>query len=139
MYTYGGNADSNEISGESVKGLKMEIGVAVSQDGIHWSKIEGDSAFASIIQVGKPNEFDSQFVGWPSILEFNDEYRMYYHSYDPRVKRFVVGVAFSRDGLLSWTKGGPVFFGSPSEGHFDSRGVTRRHVARLKDGKLRMW
>lgn len=43
MYTFGGNADSISIGGDPNKklvGSKMEIGVAVSQDGAHWSRFK---------------------------------------------------------------------------------------------------
>jgi len=139
MYTFGGNSDVIEVNGNPVKGLKIEIGVAVSQDGIHWSKVEGRSSYSSILQLGSVNDFDAQFVGWPCILETNQEFRMYYHTYDPRVKKFIVGLAIARDGLLDWVKVGPTFSGSTDSNHFDSMGVTRRHVVRLIDGKFRMW
>lgn len=139
MYTFGGNSESIDMEGKPIKGLKIEIGVAVSQDGIHWSKVEGKSAYSSILQTGSPNDFDGQFVGWPSILETNQEFRMYYHTYDPRSKKFIIGLAIANDGLLDWAKVGAVFSGSDNPSHFDSMGATRRHVVRLRDGKYRMW
>jgi hypothetical protein len=38
-YFFGGSANKQ---GVSTKGDRLEIGVAVSQDGVHWSKVEGD-------------------------------------------------------------------------------------------------
>jgi hypothetical protein len=139
MYTFGGSTDMVTVNEKNTKGLKLEIGVAVSQDGIHWSKVEGTSPYASIVQPGALTDFDGQFVGWPSILELSEEFRMYYHTYDPRTKKFVVGLAVARDGLLNWVKLGPVFDGGADKADFDCNGVTRRHVARLKDGQYRMW
>jgi predicted GH43/DUF377 family glycosyl hydrolase len=85
-----------------------------------------------------PQEFDGQFVGWPNVLEVGAEYRMYYHTYNPVNKKFVVGLASARDGLMKWVKRGPVFAGGPDD-KFDGRGASRRHVVRLDDGTYRMW
>ena len=45
MYLYGGNGDKVSVVDNGVErtiqGVKMEIGVAVSRDGAHWSRIEG--------------------------------------------------------------------------------------------------
>lgn len=46
MYTFGGNAEvstlpAGEFATQKVAGTKLEIGVAVSQDGVHWSRVEG--------------------------------------------------------------------------------------------------
>lgn len=142
MYSFGGNSDKmlSVDNSEQVKGLKMEIGVSVSQDGIHWSKVEGPSAYGSVLEVGTPSQFDSQFVGWPCVVEANTFYFMYYHTYNPVLKKFVVGLATATDGLLKWTKRGPVFEGGKNrELDFDGLGVTRRHVVRLPDLSFRMW
>lgn len=140
MYTYGGNSDKQVIDDRTIKGLNMNIGVAVSQDGIHWSKVEGLSPYCSIVDKGSINEFDGSFVSSPSILELKDEFRMYYHTYDTMAKKFKIGVAVARDGLLNWRKvGGSVFEGSVNENHFDYMGATTRHIVRLRDGTFRMW
>ena len=93
MYLFGGCSDAVSMDGPngpvSFKGAKMEIGVAVSQDGAHWSRIEGPEPYGSILVPGKTSDdFDSQFVGWPSVLELGGEYRMYYTTYNARLKRF---------------------------------------------------
>jgi hypothetical protein len=50
-----------------------------------------------------------------------------------------VGLAVAKDGLMRWTKRGPVFSGSEQEGKFDSNGASRRHITKLPDGTYCMW
>jgi hypothetical protein len=159
MYTFGGNSDQVSIppkegddqsddaseSPQVLKGVRMEIGVCVSQDGAHWSRVEGPQAVGSILSAGSPDEFDAQFVGWPSVLEDGAIYKLYYNTYDPRTKRFVVGLATGKDAL-KYTKQGQVFAGGPV-GAFDGMGASRRHVQIVKPGSAfarergnyRMW
>ena len=137
MYTFGGNADAVKVDDQHIIGSKMEIGVAISQDGAHWSRVEGDSAYGSILEKGSVDEFDALFCGWPCIVEDGREFKMYYHTYDPRTKKFTVGLAISQNGV-QWKKKGAVFAGG-GEGSFDEMGVTRRQVVKVKEGVFRMW
>lgn len=144
MYIFGGCADEVTLEGPKgptvVKGVKMEIGVAVSQDGVHWSRIEGPEPYGSILTAGKTDdEFDSQFVGWPNVMEVGSEYRMYYSTFDTKLKKFVIGLAMAKDGLLKWSKKGPVFAGADSGNSFDSKGASRRHMVKLDDKSWKMW
>ena len=139
MYIFGGNNEAQMLNNDiKMRGMKMEIGVAVSQDGSHWSRVEGPSARGAIVEVGSKDEFDSAFIGWPNVMEVNSEYWMYYHTYNPITKTFSIGRAVAKDGTLKWTKKGQVFTaGAPDK--FDGRGVSRRHTARMADGSYRMW
>ena len=151
-YFFGGNSDSVTIDidqndgtqkrTKEIKGVKMEIGVAVSQDGVHWSKVEGDGAYSSILEVGGPGEFDNQFVGWPHVMEDENSpaskrFKMYYHTYNPVTKKFVIGLALSKDGIR-WGKVGPVFDGG-GPGTFDELGASRRFVVKTEEGHYKMW
>lgn len=135
----GGRNDGVIVNKKSVKGLRMEIGVAVSQDGAHWSRVEGPNPFCSILEPGKPGDFDGQSVGWPCVIEVESEYRMYYHSYNALARKYCVGLAVARDGLMNWKKRGVVFQGGNSPNDFDARGASRRHVVKLESGGYKMW
>jgi predicted GH43/DUF377 family glycosyl hydrolase len=137
MYTFGGNADTVLVENEQIMGSKIEIGVAISQDGIHWSRVEGDSPYGSVVDAGALKDFDMLFCGWPCVVEDKLLFRMYYHTYDAMTKKFTIGKATSLNGI-KWTKQGKVFSGG-SEGTFDAKGATRRHVVKLKEGSFRMW
>lgn len=143
MYIFGGRNEIEEIGDEEgkkmeVKGSKLEIGVAVSQDGAHWSRVEGPSPYGGIVDYGKEGEFDHAYVGWPSVIEIGNDYRMFYHTYDRKDGMYKIGLAMATDGLMTWKKKGMVFAGSTS-GDFDRRGATRRHVVNLLDGSYKMW
>ena len=55
--------------------------------------------------------------------------RMFYHSFDASTETWTVGTATSKDGFV-WTKGGPIFAGSGSQGDFDGKGAAACHVIR---------
>lgn len=142
MYTFGGSGESKPSMGDPnrvIKGSRMEIGVAVSQDGAHWSRVEGPCPHGSILTTGKEGEFDHLFVAFPSVIEIGSEYKLFYHTYDANVKKYSVGLAVASDGLLSWKKRGPVLTGGLDKADFDYLGVTRRFVGQMEDGSLQMW
>ena len=141
LYTFGGNSDVEILDDDNktkIKGAKLEIGVCVSQDGAHWSRVEGPHPYGSILLPGSPDEFDGQLVGWPNVLEVGGSYNMYYNTYNPLTKKFTIGLATGSDAL-KWTKKGPVLSGGESEDSFDFRGCSRRHVHLMNDGSYRMW
>ncbi|RYH32753.1 hypothetical protein EON65_00195 [archaeon] len=145
MYTFGGNAERSFLPGPDQKnvqlmGAKMEIGVAVSQDGAHWSRLEGPSAYGSVLEVSENDkDFDSTFVGWPSVIETGSEYRMYYQSLDASTGKYAIGMAVATDGLLRWVKQGKVLEGGQNEDSFDYKGASRRHVVQLRSGLFYMY
>lgn len=155
MYTYGGNSDKVTINDKDFKGMRMEIGVCVSQDGVHWSRIEGPNPYGSILEPGEHTDFDGQMIGWPVVIEDGRTYRMYYSTYSPIDKKFIVGMALSADGI-KWEKRGQVFSGGgPSgagdaavdgdtgrKGTFDAMGVSRRSIVKDASNKVapyKMW
>ena len=88
----------------------MEIGVAVSQDGAHWSKVEGDGPYSAVLEAGREGEFDSEYVGWPFVLEDGKQYKMYYQTYNSKSKKTSLGLAISTKGIR-FDKMGLVFQG----------------------------
>ena len=138
MYIYGGRNEEVELEGKMVKGTRLECGVCVSQDGAHWSRVEGHSPFGAILECGQEGDFDEAYCGYPSVIEIGSEYRMYYHTYDRKDGMYKVGLAVAKDGLMKWMKKGMVFAGSVS-GAYDRKGATRRHVVNMEDGTYQMW
>ena len=76
--------------------------------GAHWSRVEGPAPRGSILEPGKVGEFDHLFVAFPSVIETMNMYKMYYHTYDVKIKKYTLGLAVAMDGLLNWRKKGPV-------------------------------
>lgn len=78
MFVSGGDAEEVDMGGVSfggktlpegteIKGLRMRIGLALSYDGIHWTRMEGDHHTGAVFDVGEDGEFDSLLCGWPQV------------------------------------------------------------------------
>jgi len=63
------------------------IGLAVSEDLVHWNKIDGNPIFVT----GPPGQFDSATVACPILRKFDDKYYLWYAGSDRVI----------RDGLHS--------------------------------------
>lgn len=131
----------NLLSGEN--GLKRKInkslpGLAISQDGRHWARIEGEHHSGALFDIGSDEDWDSLFIAAPQVVfHGNGDLRMYYHSFDVEKGEFGIGIARSRDGI-KWVKLGKIM-GGGIRGSFDEFGVKNACVARnKKDGKYLM-
>lgn len=122
----------------SGKIFKSLPGLACSQDGRHWARIEGDHHSGALLEVGSRGEWDSLFIAAPHVVVHRSEdLRMYYHSYDAEKGQFGIGMARSRDGIR-WVKLGKIMEGG-SKGSFDELGMMNACVVRhQKDGRYMM-
>lgn len=59
--------------------------------------------------------------------------KMYYSAYDPSRRKWLVGLATSKDGFV-WRKQGPIFEGGQNN-DFDALGASSHHVVRDIDSK----
>ncbi|KAL2903986.1 hypothetical protein RDABS01_002696 [Bienertia sinuspersici] len=115
--------------------LKTLPGLAISQDGRNWARIEGDHHSGALFDVGSEGEWDSLFIASPHVVfHSNGDLRMYYHSFDAREWRFSIGIARSRDGI-KWVKLGKIMTimgqgSSSDEGCFDEMGAVNACVVR---------
>ncbi|KAL5123314.1 hypothetical protein HKD37_02G003930 [Glycine soja] len=115
------------------KVLKSLPGLAISQDGRHWARIEGEHHSGALIDVGSEKEWDSLFISSPQVVfHGNGDLRMYYHSFDVERGHFGVGIARSRDGIR-WVKLGKIM-GGGKVGSFDEFGVMNPCVTRNRSG-----
>ena len=122
-----------------VEGARTRAGLALSQDGRHWARIEADHHSGALLDAGGAGAWDAAFVAAPQVVAAGPrDMRMYYHSFDERARRWTVGVSRSEDGLR-WSRGEPVFRGggdaggesppsSASSSSFDAAGAASRHV-----------
>ncbi|KAF3324212.1 hypothetical protein FCM35_KLT11679 [Carex littledalei] len=107
-------------------------GLAISQDGQHWARIEGEHHTGALFDAGEAAEWDSLFIAGPKVVYHgNKDLRMYYHSFDVNSSSYAIGIARSMDGLR-WVKLGKVLERGPI-GSFDDAGVRNGHV--VWDGK----
>lgn len=57
---------------------RYQIGLAYSDDGIHWNKYRGNP----VLTYGSAGQFDSQWVSQPTVTKFNGQYYMGYAGYN---------------------------------------------------------
>lgn len=103
-------------------------GLALSQDGRHWARVEGDQPCGSLLGCGGGGEWDAGGCGSARLCVAGPrDLRLYYSSTDRATGRSAVGMARSADGL-AWAKAGLVFRGGG--GGWEARGAAAPHVHR---------
>lgn len=167
MYYFGGSYEETKInqytSAENIpddltiQGMNMKIGVAVSQDGETWGRVEGDDPTGACmvpyntddpntLEMAKMKDDDNRsdvqlkeelYCGWPEVVvkideknDANSGFFMYYSTMTKEDKQKCLGVAVSSDGFR-WYKRGICL--EPSIGDEDSLedgGVARCNVFR---------
>jgi len=122
-----------------IKGMKMRIGVAVSQDGISWGRVEGDDPTGACIVPYDPNDptqdvlegiEEELYVGWPEVvvsLGAERAFSMYYSTMLKEGKQKAIARAESTDGFR-WTKTGVCL--RPDADGMDAGGCARCCVLR---------
>lgn len=112
------------------------IGLAVSDDGLTWSKQNGNDP---VFRHGPPGTFDATKVDHPAVLRFGGKFHMWYTAGD-KSSRYKIGYATSPDGVR-WTRENdarPVL-GPGKAGQFDDQVVLHPAVVRDESGRLHMW
>ncbi|XP_024545064.1 uncharacterized protein LOC112351408 [Selaginella moellendorffii] len=133
MFYFGAGMEEVALFGSVRRGVKLQSGVATSDDGLNFERIE-----KPVLCVGKEGEWDQNGASWPRVLPprtAGDKWLMSYHTRENgghnNMGFFSAGVATSDDGLL-WHKQGKVLeCGKP--GSWDEGGVSVRHVLRIGD------
>jgi len=161
MYYFGGNYEETPINDYTaadmpedltIKGMKMRIGVAVSQDGETWGRVEGDDPTGACMPPYEASNPETEmkddkkssltikeelYCGWPEVVVRTDNkgnpskgFFMYYSTMTKGDKQKCLGVAVSADGFR-WYKRGICL--EPSVGDtssMDDAGVARSQVVR---------
>ncbi|XVE53194.1 hypothetical protein DITRI_Ditri02bG0184300 [Diplodiscus trichospermus] len=130
--------DDDSQSSRIGKIFRSLPGLAISQDGRHWARIEGEHHSGALLDVGAERDWDSLFVASPQVVfHGNGDIRMYYHSFDVETGNFCIGIARSRDGM-KWIKLGKIIGGGKC-GCFDELGAMNPCVVKnKKDGNCIM-
>lgn len=144
MYYAGGNRQAVSIGGNDVPGARTAIGVAISKDGEHFTRVEGEHPSGAVLQPGDEGAFDQLLVAGPFVtrprkpLKGGWKYVMHYFTLDEGRRRFAIGRALSRDGLKFERAGsGPVITGDGEV--FAEKGVMRCCVVERTDGLFVMF
>ncbi|CAA7036254.1 unnamed protein product [Microthlaspi erraticum] len=86
-------------------------GLAISQDGRHWARIEGEHHSGALFDVGSDKDWDFLYIASPHVVfHGSGDLRMYYHSFDAKTGEFGIGMARSREGI-KWVKLGKILGG----------------------------
>lgn len=129
-----------------MKGMKMRIGVAVSQDGITWGRVEGDDPTGACVVPYDKNDktnpppkdasiHEELYCAWPEVavdLKGSDEssaFRMYYSTMTKEGKQKCLAYAVSPDGFR-WEKKGIVLRPDSGDDALDAGGCARCCVQR---------
>lgn len=164
MYYMGGDGKETPIkeyvegdieTDATIKGMQMKIGVAVSQDGVSWGRVEGDDPSGACMvpyDAEDPNHmsmFDQQkaasmdeelYCAWPEVVVHMDAdievvpgkeksagFLMYYSTMRKSDKQKCLAIAASEDGFR-WFKEGICL--EPDETGLDAGGCARCTVVR---------
>jgi hypothetical protein len=162
MYYMGGNFDETPIgdytekempADAKIKGMKMKVGVCISQDGITWGRVEGDDpSGACMVPYDKAdpnlqemallrdddnseiNLKEELYCGWPEVVvdikeadQGKSGFFMYYSTMTKLDKQKSIACAVSSDGFR-WDKRGLCL--EPTEGSMDADGCARCTVIR---------
>jgi predicted GH43/DUF377 family glycosyl hydrolase len=111
---------------------ERKIGYATSDDGIHWSRYEGNP----VVDIGDEGDWDMNFVDCAAVIYKDNRYQMWFVGYNGISNN--VGYATSSDGV-NWEKyeHNPVLKTGRS-GAWDSWGLWCSAVI-YRDGKYMMW
>jgi hypothetical protein len=63
----GDEGSGGAASSSTLEGFKLRPGLAMSQDGRNWARIEADHHTGALFDVGEPGEWDELFVGAPQV------------------------------------------------------------------------
>ncbi|KAL3940622.1 MAG: hypothetical protein SGBAC_004878 [Bacillariaceae sp.] len=160
MYYMGGSFDETPIGAYTdkempadamIRGMRMKIGVAVSQDGTVWGRVEGDDPSGACMvpfdkddihaqemadstdEKGNPVDLTEElYCAWPDVVPTIDEdkpensgFFMFYSTMTKNSKEKCIGSAVSSDGFR-WSKRELVL--KPTEGTMDDGGCARASV-----------
>jgi len=156
MYYMGGNFEEAPVADftdkelpdafkdAKIQGMNMKIGVAVSQDGMTWGRVEGDDPSGACVVPYRKNDPNIEpksvpknmpeelYCAWPEVCvnlgaKQEENFIMYYSTMMVGSKEKCIGTAVSSDGFR-WTKKG--IYITPDAGTLDDAGCARCCVAR---------
>ena len=126
MFYLGAGGAADALGGKSYRGVKMQIGRAVSVDGgVTWERRGSGADGAGPVLEADIDE--GLFASWPRILQYESHWRMMYHAFNGTNWRAFTAV--STDAGLTWTDR-TLALDTGAEGAFDEVGVGTRAVVK---------
>jgi len=80
----------------------FRIAYATSPNGLDWTNVPGPGTNGAVLDIGKSGKFDASWVLYPSVINENNEFKMWYTGRDTSGS-IRIGYATSSDGI-NWTK-----------------------------------
>ena len=68
------SATYHTIQAQMVYVCRMRPGLAMSQDGMNWARIEGEHHTGAVLDVGEAGEWDEVFIANPQASCFPDSF-----------------------------------------------------------------
>ncbi|KAK3281916.1 hypothetical protein CYMTET_10322 [Cymbomonas tetramitiformis] len=135
MFYYGGDFAETEVTvgndTAKVEGLCTRVGLALSQDGVNWARIEGDHHSGALLDIGSEGEWDSMSMAAPQVITHRPgDMRMYYHGTSSITQPTSIGICTSEDGFR-WKRTGKQVLEAGAPGSFDASGLSNPNVVRL--------
>lgn len=124
MYYFGADAAPLSYKGKPVYGYRMRPGLALSEDGINWTKLRGKAPGGAIIDYG-----DDNWASWSNGVHDGEKFALFHTTVrgdDP--KFFHSHLAFSTNGVDWEDQGELVWQDGPK--YWDGMGIMTRHVIR---------
>jgi sucrose-6-phosphate hydrolase SacC (GH32 family) len=117
-----------------------QIGVAFSDDGIHWRRYPDDESPQPVLPIGAPGQWDEGETVSPSILPIGSVLHMWYQGSNADKSITGIGHATSTDGGITWVKdpANPLLVGA-ALGDWDAERVFYPTVVQDAQGRLFMW
>lgn len=126
LYYQGGWETEGLVGDQRRKGFPLNIGLAVSVDGIHFRRVVGEAPGGALLGHGAPGEWDEWYAGFPRVNVLADgSFRLTYSGAGRSGPG--IGVADSPDGIR-WEKRGRMFSANPDGTAFDARSVGSRSI-----------
>ena len=136
MWYFGGDAQPRKTEaamlGDAVVGLGMRPGLARSDDGIHWTRVEGHATGGALLDF--PDH--DLYAAWPNVLFDGRRYIIQYTAPTLDLSYFHTRTAFSDDGI-HWTRAGDLQWADGVRPYDEGGIVTRQTMLNPLSGGRR--